>query len=420
MNRPRTFNGCLTAVAIIAVAAATAGAQSTSAPRQTQPAADVLPRYRLHVGQKLVYESTATSQAGSAPASYRIETQRTFWVTRRNSDGGWRMVMLDVARQSRMQDGKPAGRPQTAKMLVQFDLHEDGRVLGKALNDQRVNLTTVFPRLPGTRDAAAGWSGPATAGGTTRYKAAPSTQPGAWTFTGVDDGPLSRIYEIRQQTTYVFDLARGLVVHSESRSQQGRGGNAAGLETTRLVSEQSEKPEWVEPFDRQADIYFQATDAYDQAFRDVRPGTQRVEARLADAHAAFQAAAGGVTIPVLAEAIQDRLARHSQSVQAALRNLQERSKMVNKPAADWTAFDFAGRSHSLKDYRGKVVVMDFWFRGCSWCILAMPQLKQLAADFAGKPVAILGMNVDSDPADGQFVIDALELNYTNLRAEGLP
>ncbi len=67
------------------------------------------------------------------------------------------------------------------------------------------------------------------------------------------------------------------------------------------------------------------------------------------------------------------------------------------------------------DYRGKVVVLDFWYRGCGWCMRAMPQVKQLAQQFKDQPVVILGMNNDDDLADAQFVIDAFKLPYPTLK-----
>ena len=35
-------------------------------------------------------------------------------------------------------------------------------------------------------------------------------------------------------------------------------------------------------------------------------------------------------------------------------------------------------------------------------------------------VVVLGMNIDGDPADAEFVIEKMGLNYPNLKAEGIP
>ena len=78
------------------------------------------------------------------------------------------------------------------------------------------------------------------------------------------------------------------------------------------------------------------------------------------------------------------------------------------------------KSTRLKDYRGRVVVLDFWYRGCGWCIRAMPQVKEVAAHFKDQPVTIFGMNTDKKDEDAQFVIDKMALNYDNLKATGIP
>lgn len=44
-----------------------------------------------------------------------------------------------------------------------------------------------------------------------------------------------------------------------------------------------------------------------------------------------------------------------------------------------------GKKHALKHYRGKVVVLDFWYRNCGWCLRAMPQVKEAATHFRGRP-----------------------------------
>ena len=93
---------------------------------------------------------------------------------------------------------------------------------------------------------------------------------------------------------------------------------------------------------------------------------------------------------------------------------------MNKPSPEWDTTDLAGSAVSLAGCRGKVLVLDFWYRGCGWCIRAMPQMKQVATHFQGRPVAVLGMNTDRDQADAQFVVDKLALNYPTLKAEGLP
>ncbi len=49
-------------------------------------------------------------------------------------------------------------------------------------------------------------------------------------------------------------------------------------------------------------------------------------------------------------------------------------EIVGHAAREWELKDLEGRPHALKDYRGKIVVLDFWYRNCIWCVRAMPQV----------------------------------------------
>jgi thiol-disulfide isomerase/thioredoxin len=86
---------------------------------------------------------------------------------------------------------------------------------------------------------------------------------------------------------------------------------------------------------------------------------------------------------------------------------------------NWTVTDLDGNPHSLKDYRGKVVILDFWYASCPWCMKSMPDVKAIAEQYKDKPVVVLGMNTDANVAVAQSVVKSMGLPYTNLRASGL-
>ena len=44
---------------------------------------------------------------------------------------------------------------------------------------------------------------------------------------------------------------------------------------------------------------------------------------------------------------------------------------------DFSATDLDGNPISLQDYRGKVVLLDFWAVWCGFCINEMPNLKSV-------------------------------------------
>ena len=57
-----------------------------------------------------------------------------------------------------------------------------------------------------------------------------------------------------------------------------------------------------------------------------------------------------------------------------------------------TLRDLQGKEHSLADYRGKVVLLNFWATWCDPCREEMPAMQRLQDKLAGKPFAILAVD----------------------------
>src|SRR6185436_16222596 len=62
------------------------------------------------------------------------------------------------------------------------------------------------------------------------------------------------------------------------------------------------------------------------------------------------------------------------------------------PALELT--ELSGGSHRLADYRGKVVLINFWATWCTPCREEMPSISELKKKLAGRPFVVLAVNVD--------------------------
>jgi thiol-disulfide isomerase/thioredoxin len=67
-----------------------------------------------------------------------------------------------------------------------------------------------------------------------------------------------------------------------------------------------------------------------------------------------------------------------------------------KPAPDFTLKDMDGKPHSLKDYRGRVLLVNFWATWCPPCRREMPSMERLQQHFKGKSFSVLAINQQED------------------------
>ncbi len=74
---------------------------------------------------------------------------------------------------------------------------------------------------------------------------------------------------------------------------------------------------------------------------------------------------------------------------------------VEAAPAPVTSFqDAAGAPKRIADFKGKVTVVNLWATWCGPCVIEMPTLAKLAADYQGQPVEVLAVSVDRpDDAD---------------------
>jgi thiol-disulfide isomerase/thioredoxin len=73
-----------------------------------------------------------------------------------------------------------------------------------------------------------------------------------------------------------------------------------------------------------------------------------------------------------------------------------------------------GREHRLSDYRGKVVVLNFWATWCEPCREEMPSMQRLQERLAGKPFAILAVDFGEGEARIKAFLEQLPLKFTIL------
>jgi thiol-disulfide isomerase/thioredoxin len=94
------------------------------------------------------------------------------------------------------------------------------------------------------------------------------------------------------------------------------------------------------------------------------------------------------------------------------------AELVGRPAPETKLKDLAGKTVSLADFKGKIVLVDFWATWCAPCRKEMPIFEKLHREFAGQDVAILTIDADEpELTPAQYVKDE-KFTFPVLLAEG--
>ncbi|MFQ5761853.1 MAG: TlpA family protein disulfide reductase, partial [Candidatus Bathyarchaeia archaeon] len=86
---------------------------------------------------------------------------------------------------------------------------------------------------------------------------------------------------------------------------------------------------------------------------------------------------------------------------------------VGQRAPDFTLETHGGEKVSLSDFRGKVVVVNFWATWCPFCVAEMPDLERVSQEFDGK-VVVLGINRAETIDKQRDFLNDLEIEVTYL------
>ncbi len=97
----------------------------------------------------------------------------------------------------------------------------------------------------------------------------------------------------------------------------------------------------------------------------------------------------------------------STTVRAAVKSNNDR-----KVAPNFALKDVDGKTVHLSDYKGKVVLLDFWATWCAPCKIEIPWFMEFEQQYKDKGFAVLGVSMDED---GWTVVkpylQQLKINY---------
>jgi thiol-disulfide isomerase/thioredoxin len=80
-------------------------------------------------------------------------------------------------------------------------------------------------------------------------------------------------------------------------------------------------------------------------------------------------------------------------------------------APDFIRSDLTGRPLSLRSYRGKLVLLNFWATWCGPCLTEIPRFVTWQQAYGGAGLQIVGVSMDDHAAPVRRLYEKYHLNY---------
>ncbi|HVX11943.1 MAG TPA: TlpA disulfide reductase family protein [Pirellulales bacterium] len=370
--------------------------------------------YNLVVGRELRYERRFGSWIDRADGKPEIPREDDglpkgerhdlrLFVTAKNDDGSFHVV-IDTH--------SAADYP----LVTQAELFPDGRIVHDPPSMPILpedTLQLLFPRLPANEhELKNGWQQVESRTGVRwSYEAEGNDIRGGLA------GPLDRVGLGTVKITYRLNPTTALPESIEVNGRWQRY-KETSYELVRFKEAVEHDEKWAAGFHASARRYFDCMRDQRRLQRQNLVPLARASQTEGEAEAVFDKARAALVAardeteePLFRSHLDRALADFDNRRKLYLESAQRFGRIAGLPSPAWTAADLDGREHRLDQYKGRVLVLDFWFRQCNYCIRAMPQVEQAADHFRGAKaaVAFCSVNTDEDRADPRFVAQELAL-----------
>ena len=115
--------------------------------------------------------------------------------------------------------------------------------------------------------------------------------------------------------------------------------------------------------------------------------------------------------------IHERLG-NTELAEAYGRKFDPRYELLGMPVPDFSATDLDGNQISLRDYRGKVVLLDFWVFWSPPCIAEMPEVKKIYDTYKDEGFEIIGVSLDDEEVILQNYVKENDIPWQQIFDQG--
>jgi thiol-disulfide isomerase/thioredoxin len=375
---------------------------------------------------KILYYTSRSKLEYTRGLLERNETLE-IWVLKHNPDSSWRLLLKDHASVTRT-EGKGKSEELAENSGWAFcNFSPDGRYTRSWAMDNLalfdLFLPNIFPPLPTdfSNEFLRWESSERLYGESTRFSASkPDPKERSWVIALDHKTPLDDVYLMNQRADVYIDLLKGIPIYKKGESVRGYGYYAGKSSSTVILDSITDfSKQYAERYGHELEIFLTADSAYNHILEDAEAQPTKLALARSSVEYLLSQARSRITMPEIRTRLDKMIDGVPADFEQITEDINRRAKLVNKSAPRWRVEDFAGNRISLEDILGNVILLDFWYRACPWCLRSMPLIDDVAKHFEGRPVVILGVNTDKERDDALFVIEKMKPTYNNLSGRDL-
>lgn len=108
----------------------------------------------------------------------------------------------------------------------------------------------------------------------------------------------------------------------------------------------------------------------------------------------------------------------SRSLPAEIEKQVKAKQLTGQPSPTFKYDDYRGKSHVLKDFKGKYVYIDVWATWCGPCLKEIPNLQIIEERYKGKKIAFISISVDEEKDHDKWknLVTSKQMGGTQLLA----